>query len=186
MGRQTVVGGDYGGANIEMGGATQNQLVEYVRSFDPRGWSCLHIAEGGQNCVGATVQNNDIGPCGNDKWVQWADGVSFACRDGVVQNNLIENPTDGGIVLFGSPGTRVENNTIWVVNVRMCKYTRRGVLTCFQNTLIGGINMVDFSPWGGNYSGVVVTNNILVGGFAETSSDGNTTKGDDLEDVIIK
>ena len=30
-----------GGANIEMGGANSGQLVEYVRSFDPRSWSCL-------------------------------------------------------------------------------------------------------------------------------------------------
>jgi hypothetical protein len=30
---------------------------------------------------------------------------------------MVNNPTDGGVVLFGSPGTLVENNTIWVVNV---------------------------------------------------------------------
>ena len=40
-----------------------------------------------------------------------------------MHGNWIDNPTDGGIVLFGSPGTLVENNTIWVEN----------------NTLLGGI-----------------------------------------------
>jgi hypothetical protein len=34
-----------GGGNIEMGGSNSNQLVEYVHSYDPRGWSCLHAAE---------------------------------------------------------------------------------------------------------------------------------------------
>ena len=38
-----------GGANIEMGGANSGQLVEFVRSFHPRSWSCLHIAEGSLN-----------------------------------------------------------------------------------------------------------------------------------------
>ena len=55
-----------GGANIEMGGPNSNQLIEYVRSFDPRSWSCLHIAEGGLLCNNVTIQNNDIGPCGSD------------------------------------------------------------------------------------------------------------------------
>ena len=100
-----------------MGGATSGQLVEYVRSFDPRAWSCLHIAEGGLKCSNATVQNNDIGPCGTDTFGQWADGISVACATTNVRNNLVNTPTDGGIVLFGSPGTIVENNTIWVETV---------------------------------------------------------------------
>jgi len=29
----------------------------------------------------------------------------------------VNDPTDGGIVLFGSPGSIVENNIIWVTNV---------------------------------------------------------------------
>lgn len=107
----------YLGANIEFGGVNSDQLIEYVHSFDPRSWSCLHVAEGGLLCNNATVQNNDIGPCGSDNFQQWADGISMACQNSLVQNNMINNPTDGGIVLFGSPGTLVQNNTIWVVNV---------------------------------------------------------------------
>lgn len=64
-----------------------------------------------------TVQNNDIGPCGTDTFGTWADGISFACANGLVQNNMIDNPTDGGIVLFGAPGTLVQNNTIWIEEV---------------------------------------------------------------------
>lgn len=106
-----------GGANIEFGGANTNQLIEYVRSFDPRSWSCLHVAEGGLQCNNATVQNNDIGPCGSDAFQEWADGISMSCNNSLVQNNMINNPTDGGIVLFGAPGTLVQNNTIWVETV---------------------------------------------------------------------
>jgi parallel beta-helix repeat protein len=106
-----------GGANIEMGGPNSNQLIEYVHSYDPRSWSCLHVAEGGLLCNGVVVQNNDIGPCGSDVYQQWADGISVSCRSAVIRNNMVNNPTDGGVVLFGSPGTLVENNTIWVVNV---------------------------------------------------------------------
>jgi parallel beta-helix repeat protein len=106
-----------GGANIEMGGPNSDQLIEFVRSFDPRGWSCLHIAEGPLTCNNATVQDNDIGPCGSDAFQEWADGVSLSCKNSVVQNNMIVGPTDGGIVLFGAPGSRVINNTIVVGNV---------------------------------------------------------------------
>ncbi|EGO02398.1 hypothetical protein SERLA73DRAFT_178325 [Serpula lacrymans var. lacrymans S7.3] len=159
-----------GGANIEFGGPNSNQLIEYVHSFDPRGWSCLHVAEGTLNCNNATVQNNDIGPAGSDAFQQWADGISVACRNSLVRNNMINNPTDGGIVLFGSPGTRVENNTIWVET----------------NTLLGGINMVDVSPFGGDYDGVVVTNNSIAGGFASQSPQGADKDGTNIDDAIIK
>ena len=101
-----------------MGGPNSNQLIEYVHSYDPRSWSCLHIAEGGLLCNNVVVQNNDIGHCGSDAFQQWADGISVSCRSATVRNNVVTGPTDGGIVLFGSPGTTVVNNTIQAVNVR--------------------------------------------------------------------
>ena len=101
-----------------MGGNNKNQIIEFVRSFDPRSWSCFHAAEGPTlGCNNVTVQNNDIGPCGTDLSQQWADGLSISCRNTTVRNNMIQGPTDGGIVLFGSPGSQVYNNTIWVLNV---------------------------------------------------------------------
>ncbi len=63
------------------------------------------------------IQNNDIGPCGSDSFQEWADGISFSCMNGIVRNNFVMGPTDGGIVLFGAPGTQVYNNTIAAVNV---------------------------------------------------------------------
>jgi len=159
-----------GGANIEMGGDNSGQLIEYVHSFDPRGWSCLHIAEGTFKCNNNTVQNNDIGPCGNDNFQQWADGISISCMNTIVRNNMVNNPTDGGIVIFGSPGTLVENNTIWVEN----------------NTLLGGINMVDYEPWKGNYTNTIVRNNTIRGGFATSTETSSETYGSNEDDVIIK
>ncbi|KAJ3533385.1 hypothetical protein NM688_g7290 [Phlebia brevispora] len=159
-----------GGANIEMGGSNSDQLIEYVHSFDPRSWSCLHIAEGALSCNNVTVQHNDIGPCGSDLFQQWADGISVSCQNSLVRNNTVNNPTDGGIVLFGSPGTLVENNTIYVEN----------------NTLLGGINMVDYLPWSGNYTDTVVRNNTIAGGFATDQPVGGEKDGENNEDVIIK
>lgn len=100
-----------------MGGGNSNQLVEYVHSYDPRGWTCLHAAEGPLSCQSMTIQNNDIGPCGSDTFQQWADGISLSCRNSIVRNNMIQGATDGGIVVFGSPGSQIYNNTIWVLNV---------------------------------------------------------------------
>ncbi|KAF9006727.1 hypothetical protein BDQ17DRAFT_1239163 [Cyathus striatus] len=159
-----------GGANIEMGGQNSDQLIEYVRSFDPRGWSCLHIAEGTLNCNNATVQNNDIGPCGSDNFQEWADGISLSCRNSIVRNNMIQNPTDGGVVVFGAPGSQIYNNTIWVLN----------------QTLLGGINMVDYDPFNGDYTGTVVRDNYILGGFANDGEEPSDTKGMNFESAIIK
>ncbi|EMD40507.1 hypothetical protein CERSUDRAFT_111104 [Gelatoporia subvermispora B] len=159
-----------GGANIEMGGSNSDQLIEFVHSFDTRSWSCLHIAEGAFACNNVTVQNNDIGPCGSQDFQQWADGISMSCQNSLVRNNMVNNPTDGGIVVFGSPGTLVENNVIWVET----------------QTLLGGINMVDYDPWKGNFTNTIVRNNLIKGGFADGIPSGNETDGANVDDVIIK
>ncbi|KZT42919.1 hypothetical protein SISSUDRAFT_1014930 [Sistotremastrum suecicum HHB10207 ss-3] len=159
-----------GGANIEMGGPTTGQVIEFVRSFDPRSWSCMHAAEGQLNCSNMTIQNNDVGPCGSDLFNQWADGISVACPKSIVRNNMINTPTDGGIVLFGAPGTIVENNTIWVET----------------NTLLGAINMVDYTPWGGDYTGTIVQNNTIIGGFATSEEIPGDSKGINNQDAMIK
>ncbi|KAJ7893432.1 hypothetical protein B0H14DRAFT_2684897, partial [Mycena olivaceomarginata] len=120
-----------GGGNIEMGGGERK-------------------SDGPYTCTNTLVQNNDIGPCGVDTFQEWADGISVSCKDSIVRNNMIQGATDGGIVLFGSPGTQVYNNTIWITN----------------NTLLGGINMGDFTN-------TVVRNNTIIGGFA-TGSDASS------------
>lgn len=161
-----------GGGNIEFGGPNANQLIEHVHTYDPRGWTCLHISEGVLNCTNTTIQMNEIGPCGIDLFSNWADGVSLSCRNSIVRDNWINNPTDGGVVIFGSPGSLIQNNTIWIEN----------------NTLLGGINIVDYDPWNGDFSGVVVENNTIIGGFATDQPENSTDVyyGDNDQDVIIK
>jgi len=130
----------------------------------------LHIFEGALNCRNATIRYNDIVPCGSDFFLTWADGISVACADSHVHGNWVHGATDGGIVLFGSPGTLVENNTIWVGD----------------NSQLGGINMVDVNPWNGNYTGTVVQNNTIIGGFATAPAPGGSNKGDNNETAIMK
>ncbi|KAL1983266.1 hypothetical protein VTN96DRAFT_288 [Rasamsonia emersonii] len=147
-----VVGG---GANIEIGGASNGQVVSNIVSKNPRGWSCLHIIQSGDDskpCTNATVSNNEIGPCGEEGTNaagngQWADGISFACTNSIVSNNTITGSTDGGIVLFGAPGTTVTGNTI------TSSATNKG---------FGAINMVD-NLYGGSYANVLVTDNVITG-----------------------
>ncbi|KIO32779.1 hypothetical protein M407DRAFT_13820 [Tulasnella calospora MUT 4182] len=146
-----------GGANIEFGGNNQNQVIEWVHSEKPRSWSCLHVAEGPFTCANALIQNNDIGPCGSDDFQQWADGISLSCKGSNVFNNTIIGATDGGIVVFGSPGS-------W----------------------LGGINLVDYDPWAGDYTGVVVENNQILGGFATSVTDPATDQGKNSEGAFIK
>ncbi|KAL1965493.1 hypothetical protein VTN77DRAFT_5749 [Rasamsonia byssochlamydoides] len=147
-----VVGG---GANIEIGGGSNGQIVENIVSKNPRGWSCLHIIQSGNDnnpCTNATVANNQIGPCGEEGTDaagngQWADGISFACTNSLVANNTITGSTDGGIVLFGAPGTTVTGNTI---------------TSSADNHGFGAINMVD-NLYGGSYANVLVTDNVITG-----------------------
>ena len=166
-----------------MGGSNSGQIIESVRSYDPKSWSCLHIAEGALTCKNVIVQNNDIGPCGSDAFQEWADGISLACRDSIVRNNMIQGATDGGIVIFGSPGSQIYNNTIWIVNVSInSSMNRASFSVSSQQTLLGGINMVDYDPFEGDYTGVVVQNNIIKGGFSTDQPE----PGSDPIDAIIK
>lgn len=46
--------------------------------------------------------------------------------------------------------------------------------------------MVDPEPFGGDYIGVVITNNTIAGGFASQPAEGSETKGTNNNDAIIK
>jgi len=139
-----------GGALIELGGEVSGIRVDHIRSFDPRGWSALHVFEGAGNCTDARITNSVFGPAGTPNGA-WADGISFACRNGLIANNLVVDASDGGIVIFGAPGTTVRHNSVITET----------------NTLLGGINLVDYAPYGGDYSGVIVRDNVIEarGGF---------------------
>nr|CRX79286.1 hypothetical protein ls5931a1_00080 [Leucosporidium scottii] len=146
-------------ALIEMGGSTSGQVITRVKAWEGRGWSILHSIEGDANsCTGMTISNNEIGPSGQAPDTgaqfekrgditpgQWADGISHACRNSVVQYNTITDTTDGGIVIFGAPGSTISHN----------------VITAKTRQALGGINMVDWSPFKGSFEGTIVENNVL-------------------------
>lgn len=148
-----------GGALLELGNS-ERQTVRDCRLWEPRGWSCLHFREGDRlQCSDALVKDNEIGPAG-EEWdfeydgskepePRWgnprADGISLACKNSVVEGNIVYDTTDAAIVLFGSSGTDVRNNKV---------YSRTRVL-------MGAINLVDMMPWQGNYRDVSVRNNYI-------------------------
>jgi len=143
-GNRPSLGPRGGDALIYAGGMASGQVIRAVKAFDTRSWSTIHIIEGGSPpCSDALVENNEIGPAGQPDGT-WADGISLACTDSVVRNNTITDATDGGIVIFGAPGSLVENN----------------VIRAQTRTLLGGINMVDFL-YEGDYSGTVVRANVI-------------------------
>jgi hypothetical protein len=134
-----------------MGAAGTNQTVQNINAHDPRGWSTLHFIEGAvtnnvPQCQGARILNNTLGPAGTDTPSgTWADGISLACGNSLVQGNTIRDATDGAIVIFGAPGSSVRNNTV----------------TAASRVLLGGINLVDFAPMNGNYTATTVTGNVI-------------------------
>ncbi|WWC62592.1 uncharacterized protein I303_105189 [Kwoniella dejecticola CBS 10117] len=148
-----------GDALIEIGNA-EYQLVKDCKLYEPRGWSALHFREGDRKqCRYGKVINNEIGPCG-EEWDDdydgeneleppfgnpRSDGISLACKDSLVEKNIVYDTTDGAIVLFGSAGSEVRNNHI---------YSRTRVV-------LGGINLVDYDPWQGDYMLVNVHHNHL-------------------------
>jgi parallel beta-helix repeat protein len=46
--------------------------------------------------------------------------------------------------------------------------------------------MVDVPPWGGNYTGTVVRNNTVIGGWATDSKSAIQSYGENVDDVIVK
>ena len=142
-----------GGALMEMGGAGSNQTVQNIYAHDTRSWSTLHFIEGAvtnstPQCQGGQILNNQIGPAGTatpSAQGVWADGISLACGTTTVSGNTVTDATDGAIVVFGAPGSTVQNNTIVAKN----------------QLLFGGINMVDYAPMNGNFTGTVVKNNTI-------------------------
>ncbi|MEA2599825.1 MAG: hypothetical protein QOF89_817 [Acidobacteriota bacterium] len=150
-GNRTNLGHLDGGALLEMGGGGSNQTVRNIVARDTRSWSLLHFFEGAvtnstPQCQNATITGNTLGPAGMPDGT-WADGISLACGNSLVQGNLIQDATDGAIVIFGAPGSLVQNNTI----------------VAASRQLLGGINMVDYAPVNGNYTGTRVTGNVIDG-----------------------
>lgn len=147
-GNRPKLGYRAGDALVYAGGSSSGQVIRSIRILEPRSWSALHLIQGHPSpappCANALVEDNEIGPAGSSNET-WADGISLACTKSTVRNNRITDATDGGIVIFGATGSLIEGNTI----------------RAETRTLLGGINMVDFDPYEGNYTGTIVRNNVI-------------------------
>lgn len=139
-GNQPNLGPAPGGALIVAGGSASGQVIRNVKAVESRSWTTIHVSEGGDpRCASAVVENNEIGPSGA------ASGIGFACTNSVLRNNTITDVSGVGIVIFGAPGSLVEGN----------------VIRAETRMLFGGINMVDFGPFEGDYTGTRVHANVI-------------------------
>ncbi|NQY75394.1 MAG: right-handed parallel beta-helix repeat-containing protein [Candidatus Margulisbacteria bacterium] len=141
------------------GAGGDNQIVRECIFMNVRSWSTLKVHEGASNVLiennlifGAGVDLRGNGRSLKESWPRyWGDGITFAARDSIVRNNFIMEPTDVGIVLFGSPGTIAENN----------------VIASISRESLGGINLVDpighykMNETETDYSGVKIRNNYI-------------------------
>ncbi|MCP4375774.1 MAG: right-handed parallel beta-helix repeat-containing protein, partial [bacterium] len=120
---------------VHFGGPGGDRAVLRENVFmNVRCWSTIHVHEG---ATGLLIENNiilgaGVDPRGNGREksevpFNWGDGCTIGAQKSVIRNNLIIDPTDVGIVLFGSPGSIVENN----------------VVAAISRESLGGINLVD-------------------------------------------
>ena len=151
---------EYDPSGLIVIGGNEGQAIRRSKILDPRGFTAIHVREGDKlSCTGAVIEKNEIGPVGNeyDPAVDGddpemspigrplADGVSIACRDSFVRDNTFIDNTAAAIVVYCSPGTLVQGNRI----------------SAHQTSMMGGILMVDATPFQGDYSKMVVKSNII-------------------------
>jgi hypothetical protein len=155
--------GCHGEGLIWLGGKnTSGYLIQNVKVSNARTWTHLVIERGPEpSCTGARILDSEFGPAffGYSKLV---DGISMQCRDSEIARNTITDVTDGGIVVFGAPGTYIHDNTININGTRA----------------ISGVAMTDNAPWsmnvvdvdtgqvcsGGDFRGTRVENNTINSG----------------------
>ena len=135
-----ALGSAPGQALILAGGFSTGAVIRNVKAVETRSWTTIQLFEGGEpHCTNAVVENNEIGSS------YTGSGIAFACTNSVVRSNTITDVWGEGIVIFGATGSLVERN----------------VVRAETRMLFGGINMVDFSVFGGNYTGTRVRSNVI-------------------------
>ena len=140
-GNRPTLGYREGEALVYAGGNSKGQVISAVKIIEPRSWSALHLME---PCTEALVEDSEIGPAGMSNKT-WADGISLACTNSIIRNNLIVDATDGAIVIFAATGPLIENN----------------IIRAETRTLLGGIHMVESELYKGDFTGTIVQNNII-------------------------
>jgi len=142
------------------GNGGDDQIVRECVFMNTRTWSTLKMHEGAANCLaegnlffGAGVDCRGNGREGREVPFNWGDSISCAAANSIIRNNLMIDPTDVGVVLYGAPGTIVEDN----------------VVASVSRESLGGVNMVDaiahyqLNEEGtlADYRGVKVRNNYI-------------------------
>ncbi|OCF58297.1 hypothetical protein L486_04328 [Kwoniella mangroviensis CBS 10435] len=173
-------------AGLVILGGNEGQSVKNCWIKNPRGFTALHIREGDKlQCTGAMIDKNEIGPVGEEYDPDLdgedpessplgrplADGLSIACRDSFVRDNTFYDNTDASIVIYCSPGTLVLANHI----------------TARSLSSMAGILLVDQTPFDGDYSGVVVKQNIIDAASRSIRVGigiGSTVWSDDTETIL--
>ncbi|WWC68967.1 uncharacterized protein I206_102903 [Kwoniella pini CBS 10737] len=141
-------------------GGNEGQSIKNCWIKNPRGFTGIHIREGDKlQCSGSVIDKNEIGPVGEeydpdidgeDPEISplgrpLADGLSIACKDSFVRDNTFYDNTDASIVIYCSPGTLIHANHI----------------TARSLSSMAGILLVDQTPFDGDYSGVLIKQNII-------------------------
>ncbi|GMK54550.1 hypothetical protein CspeluHIS016_0111360 [Cutaneotrichosporon spelunceum] len=116
-------------------GGNEGQAVRECAISDPCGFTAVHAREG------AKLNYPESSPWG---W-SLANGVSIACHNSIVRDNVLTDCTDTGVVVYCSPGTKIEENHV----------------TTKRRSAIGGILLVDAEPFSRDYSGIMVKGNVL-------------------------
>jgi hypothetical protein len=131
---------------IRFGGAGSGQIVDSVYAYGSRGWSTILFEMGPwPHCNYGSITNNQLGRGGTPDGY-YADGISLQCANTDVLYNLIEDMTDGGIVIFGAPGSTIRYNDIRANTVKA----------------VSGIAMVDmFGTNNGDFTGTQVFGNSI-------------------------
>jgi hypothetical protein len=136
------------------GASASGQIVDSCLLKGAHGWTHLVFERGNDpGCTAAQVTNNEIGPMGGSYVPNGhTDGLSLQCANSTVFYNYIHDFNDGGIVVFGAPGS-----DIWGNDIR-------------SSEAISGIAMVDqsWSIWDPatgqydeNFQGTTVHNNTI-------------------------
>jgi hypothetical protein len=120
---------------IFLGGNHANhQTIRDCVLMNARSWSTLKMHEGGLDIraerniiIGAGTDARGNGREFRERPFAWGDGISCAAAGSTIVNNIVLDPTDVGIVLFGAPGSIVRNN----------------VIASVSRESLGAINMVD-------------------------------------------
>ncbi len=103
-GARNYVGYRPGGLNVQLFGGNGTTVADSVIS-NTAGWSSLQAfgSAEGQPCASNTLARNLVTVYSSDHFDQtWADGLSVACENTLVQDNEIVDATDVPIVLFRS------------------------------------------------------------------------------------